>query len=212
MSPTSASTMKSHPTSSETQQKHTVVCMCKHGVSDSWATKGLLERYVEGTHGHLADRLNIVARGVEPIRPEPQPQADGMLRGYMLTMDDVRDAVLLIIHGSNLYMFQQRFGREFASVAETAEYLWIREGRECQFVDKNVGHNQKRHVQGCCGGFHRLLHGLLDRKPLSNAINPTTLHAAEMVNERWLQSYHERMEHDKDTRKNRRGHKRRRKS
>lgn len=156
--------------------KSLIVSVCRHGVSDSWATKGILEDLSQ------SEPFEIIARGVDP-NGKLQQTPEG-LRGVELTIDDMRQAVLVLIHGSNRYVFRERFGHAFDSALETAGILYERDGRECQHLHKNTDAANK-HIVDCCKTYVDLLRASLHRSTAGDVLVPRAFELATEADEVW---------------------------
>ncbi len=156
--------------------KSLIVSVCKHGVSDSWATKGILEDLSQ------SEPFEIIARGVDP-NGKVQETPEGT-RGVELTIDDMRKAVLVLIHSSNRYVFRERFGHAFDSALETAGILYERDGRECQHLHKNTD-AAKKHIVDCCKTYIDLLNASLHRNPAGEVLLPRAFDLATEADAEW---------------------------
>ncbi len=165
-----------HAHGNEPAEKPLVLSVCRHGVSDSWATKQLLEGHLE-----TAKNFDILARGVDPAGIKET--AEGT-RGIELSIDEIKRAVLLLIHDSNVHFLRERFGTELVNALESEGYLLIRNGRECQHVTKNTG-SPHRFIADCCKTFVESLKLSLRRRPASEMHGSEAFVRAERADERW---------------------------
>lgn len=165
------------PTESEHGvNKPVVLSVCHHGEGDSWATKLLIEGELES-----AKYFDIRARGIEPKAERETPEG---MRGVELTMDDIRQAVLILVHTSNMSLLRRRFGKALIAALEEHEFLYERGGRECQHVEKNTG-CPKKHVKKCCNEFVSLLHTALKAEPADDVLDESVFEAAEKSDVLW---------------------------
>ncbi len=149
-------------------EKPLVLSVCCHGVTDSFATMGKLQEL------ERSKAFEIIARGVNP-NGSPKETPEGM-RGIELQVDDIKRAVLLLIHSSNTYIFRQRFGEGLLSTLETSGILVVRDGRETQHLLKNT--DTKRHIAEWNRIFTEMLNASLHRSPAEEVIAPGVFTAA----------------------------------
>ena len=157
--------------------KPMIVSVCMHGKSDSWATKATIEGHIE-----RAKLFEIIARGVAP-QGKPHETPEG-LRGVELTLDDIRKAVLILIHSSNEYKFRQRFGSMLTSALDTTGLLYVRTGIECQHLEKNTDRPNGK-IAECCKIYRELLDTALARSPASEIIHRKAFERAEIDDAAW---------------------------
>ncbi len=167
---------RAHSHGDEQAEKPLVLSLCRHGVQDSWSTKQLIE-------GNLvtAKNFNIVARGVDPAGV--RETAEGT-RGIEVTLDEIRKAVFICIHTSNVQFLKQRFGQELVTALQTEGYLLIRDGRECQHIDKNTKH-PNRHIADCCKVFFDQLQQSFRRRPASEMVYSEAFDHATTLDQKW---------------------------
>lgn len=156
--------------------KRLIVSACRHGVTDSFSTKGHLERL------ERSKDFEIIGRGVDPIG-KPQDTPEGM-RGLELQIDDIKRAVLILIHKSNEYLLHQRFGRGLTSALETAGYLYVRTGRETQFLEKDTD-RPSIHIAEWSRIYRDLLDASLRRVPAESIIAAQAFVSGQAADERW---------------------------
>ena len=183
---------QAHVHGDETEQKRLILSVCRHGVSDSWATKQLLEEHLQ-----ISRNFTIEARGVDPAGIQETPEGT---RGIELTIDDIRKSCLLLIHDSNVHYFRQRFGQEFLTALHTEGYLLIRNGRECQHTTKNTQH-PNRHIADCCKIFADSLQLSLRRRAASEMVYDEAFAHAEKADERWQSQKYQQKDSKKTQRK-----------
>lgn len=160
----------------ERNGKPLIISVCRHGVTDSFATRDLLRQIPIAAH------FEIIARGVDPIG-KPQETHEG-IRGLELQVEDIRKAVLLLIHKSNEYVFRQRFGVHLTSALDTAGYLYVRDGREAQHVDKNTGRTNA-HIASHLAVYQELLLAAVRRSTAAALIGDKPFTSAETNDAEW---------------------------
>lgn len=157
------------------QEKPLVLSVCCHGVTDSFATMAKLREL------ERSNVFELMARGVNP-NGNPQETPEG-IRGLELQVDDIKRAVLLLIHSSNAYIFKQRFGEGLLSTLETSGILVVRDGRETQHLLKNT--DTKRHIAEWNRIFTDMLNAALHRRPAEEVIAPGVFTAAVNADAVW---------------------------
>lgn len=157
--------------------KPLIISACMHGKSDSWATKATIEGHIE-----RAKYFDIIARGVAP-QGKPHETPEG-LRGVELKLDEIRQAVLILIHSSNEYAFRRRFGPMLTSALDTAGLLYVRTGIECQHLEKNTDRPNGR-IAECCKIYRELLDVALYRRPASEIVHRKAFERAEIDDAAW---------------------------
>ncbi len=180
----------------EQDPKPLIISACVHGKSDSWATKATIQGHIE-----RARLFKIIARGVEP-QGKPHMTPEG-LRGVELTLEEIRHAVLILIHSSNAYLFRRRFGDALTSALDTAGILYERQGIECQHLDKNTGRTNAK-IADCCKIYRQLLDGALRRAPAEECIHQRAFELGTACDAEW----HRRREEGSDRRRGKRKGKR----
>lgn len=165
------------PTPTPEKSKPKILSVCMHGKSDSWATKLQIEEHLE-----RAKMFDIIARGVAP-QGKPHQTPEG-LRGVELTLDEIRQAVLILIHGSNEYKFRERFGPLLTSALDTSGLLYVRTGIECQHLTKNTDRPNGR-IAECCKIYRQLLDSALTHGPAESIVHAKAFVAAAVSDEMW---------------------------
>lgn len=167
---------RAHSYSDEQTEKPLVLSLCRHGVSDSWATMQKLKNEISASKN-----FDIQARGVDP---EGTKETLEGTRGVELTIEEIRQASLLIIASSNLHYFQQRFGKELVQALSTEGYLHVRNGRESQFLEKDA-----RNIQRMRAAWHKeyadLLQHSVKRRPASEMVYSEAFDHATTLDEKW---------------------------
>lgn len=183
------------PASEIVIEKPLILSVCMHGKSDSWATKATIEGHIE-----RAKAFEIIARGVAP-QGKPHMTPEG-LRGVELTLDEIRQAVLILIHSSNESKFRERFGRMLTSALDTTGRLYVRSGIECQHLEKNTDRPHGK-IADCCKIYRQLLDGALTNTPTGEIINACAFQNAERCDEEWHEA---RRDHRSGNRKKKHRH------
>lgn len=157
--------------------KPLIISVCMHGKSDSWATKATIE-------GHItrAQLFEIIARGVAP-QGKPNQTPEG-LRGVELTLNEIRKAVLILIHSSNEYQFRRRFGSALTSALEIAGIFYVRTGIECQHLSKGTDSPRGRTVE-CCQIYRDILETALTHGPALELVSESAFMNAEKSDDKW---------------------------
>ena len=159
-----------------------ILSICEHGVEDSWATKRMIEKCCLSMND-----VKVSARGIKPQHETPRKHHDGTLRGVNLTLDEIRSAQLLVVHRSNLSRLKQRFGEDFVNQLKTNDRLFVRTGRECQFVDKNTS-NAKKHVRAIGKVYQKKISKIItSSKTIDETLPDKIFIAAEKSNKLWQQ-------------------------
>ncbi len=167
---------RAHSHGNEQSEKPLVLSLCRHGVSDSWATMQKLQQEITA-----AKNFNIKARGVDP---EGTKETLEGTRGIELTIEEIRQASLLIIASSNLNYLQQRFGKELVAALISEGYLHVRYGRESQFLTKDV-----RNINRMRAEWHKeyadLLQHSVKRRPASEMVYSEAFEHATTLDKKW---------------------------
>ncbi len=163
--------------SGDDKPKPLILSVCMHGKSDSWATKLKIEDKIE-----RAKLFEIIARGVAP-QGKPYETPEG-LRGVELTLDEIRNAVLILIHKSNEYEFRRRFGTTLASALDTTGILYVRTGIEFQHLEKNTDRPNGK-IAECCKIYRQLLDCALKRNPAEKTVHPRAFELGSHADDAW---------------------------
>ncbi len=159
--------------------KPLVISACMHGKSDSWATKATIEGHIE-----RAKLFEIIARGVAP-QGKPHETPEG-LRGVELTLDEIRRAVLILVHSSNEYEFRRRFGPILTSALDTTGILYVRTGIECQHLEKNTDRPNGK-IAECCKIYRQLLDTALRHGPAEQLVHKRAFELGAVSDAEWHQ-------------------------
>lgn len=98
-----------------------IISGCLHGVTESWGFKNYLTTVPGSEH------FNIIARWSEPVGPPKIDRGSLQIVGVELQVEEISQAVLLLIHHTKLGSYRQRFGSGILTEMQEKGYLEVRE-------------------------------------------------------------------------------------